>query len=46
MGANCARKRIIDSENKLILDSPDLDMPLKSGIPYYYGYNTIDEIIN
>lgn len=37
---------IIDEDNRLILGSPDLAKPMKSGIPYYYGYNTINEIID
>lgn len=37
---------IIDKNNRLVLDSPDLSKPMKSGIPYYYGYNIIDNIID
>ena len=37
---------IIDNENKLIMDSPDLTVPLKSGIPTVYGYKTIDDCID
>ncbi len=39
-------EKIIDENNKLILDSKDLKAPLKSGLPCYYGLNTIDEIID
>lgn len=39
-------ERIIDESNRLILDSPDLAKPMKSGIPYYYGHNTINEVID
>jgi hypothetical protein len=37
---------IIDDFNKLILDSRDLKIPFKSGIPCYYGYKTIKDIID
>lgn len=37
---------IIDKDNKLIVDSNDLNAPLKSGIPCYYGFKTIDNIID
>ena len=40
------KERIIDENNRLILDDADLNTPLKSGIPCYYGYNTIDDIID
>ena len=40
------KEQIIDNDGKLILDGLDLGTPLKSGIPYYYGYKTIDEIID
>lgn len=39
-------EEIIDGENHLKLDSPDLSAPLKSGIPCYYGYKTIDDIVD
>lgn len=39
-------EQIISENNRLLLDSPDLDKSLKSGIPYYYGYNTIDDIVD
>ena len=37
---------IIDENNSLILDSKDLTIPLKAGIPIFYGYKTIDDIID
>ena len=36
---------IIDKDNHLILNSPDLLMPLKTGIPTVYGFKTIDDCI-
>lgn len=39
-------EQIIDENNNLILNSKDLSTPLKSGIPCYYGYTTIEEIID
>ena len=39
-------ERIIDDNNRLILDSKDLSAPLKAGIPCYYGYKTIEDIID
>ena len=38
--------KIIDKENELIMDSPDLNAPLKSGIPTVYGYKTIEDCID
>ena len=40
------KERIIDENSKLVLDSIDLSAPLKSGIPCYYGYKTIDDIVD
>lgn len=40
------KEHIIDDENHLILDSPDLAKPLKSGIPYFYGFKTIADCID
>ena len=31
---------------QLVLDSPDLSGKFKSGIPHYYGYRTLDEIVD
>ena len=39
-------ERIIDDNNRLILDSKDLSAPLKAGIPCYYGYKTIEDMID
>lgn len=40
------KELIIDENDRLVLDSVDLDAPLKSGIPCYYGYKTIDDIVD
>lgn len=40
------KENLIDENNKLLLSSKDLSAPLKSGIPCYYGLNSIDEIID
>ena len=40
------RENIIDDNNRLILDSKDLNTPLKSGIPCYYGFKTIEECVD
>jgi len=37
---------IIDDNNHLILSSPDLSIPLKTGIPTVYGFKTIDDCID
>lgn len=37
---------IIGENNKLILDSPDLKKPFKSGIPVVYGYKSLDDCID
>lgn len=39
-------ERLIDENNRLILDSDDLTKPFKAGIPCYYGFKTIDDIID
>ena len=39
-------EKIISHENKLLLNSIDLSAPMKSGIPYYYGKTTIEEIVD
>lgn len=38
-------ERIIDEYDHLIMDSPDLNVPLKTGIPTVYGFKTIDDCI-
>ena len=40
------QERIIDENNHLILNSPDLLVPLKTGIPTVYGFKTIDDCID
>ncbi len=40
------KERIIDVANRLILDAEDLKEPFKSGIPCYYGYETIIDIVD
>ena len=39
-------EKIISNDHKLLLDSIDLNAPLKSGIPFYYGKKTIKEIVD
>ena len=39
-------ERFIDEQNKLLLDSPDLSLPLKSGIPSVYGFKRIEDCID
>ena len=39
-------EKIISNDHKLLLDSIDLNTPLKSGIPFYYGKKTIKEIVD
>lgn len=36
---------IIDSNNCLILDSKDLDVPYKTGIPSVYGFKSIEDCV-
>ena len=43
---NVKTVKLIDDNNKLILDSPDLTIPLKTGIPSVYGFKTIEECID
>lgn len=40
------KEHILDNDNRLLLNSEDLKAPLKSGIPYYYGLTTINDIID
>ena len=40
------REHIIDDNNHLILNSPDLTKPLKTGIPTVYGFKTIEDCID
>lgn len=39
-------EQIIDDNNHLMLNSPDLLIPLKTGIPTVYGFKTIEDCIN
>lgn len=39
-------EKIISNENKLILNSIDLCAPMKSGVPFYYGKTTVEEIVD
>ena len=39
-------EQIISEDNRLILNNSDLSVPMKSGIPYYYGKRTIDDIMD
>ena len=39
-------EKLIDDNNRLILDSPDLTKPLKCGIPSVYGFKTIEDCID
>lgn len=39
-------EKVISADNKLLLDSLDLNTPMKSGIPYYYGRMTISDIVD
>lgn len=40
------KENFISDSNQLQLDSEDLNSPLKSGIPAYYGFNSIEDIID
>lgn len=39
-------EHIISADNKLLLNSLDLSAPMKSGVPYFYGKTTIDDIVD
>lgn len=39
-------EQIIDANNNLIVDSPDLSKPLKSGLPCYYGIQSFNDLID
>lgn len=39
-------EQIIDDNNHLILDSPDLNNQLKTGIPTVYGFTSIEECVD
>ncbi len=40
------QETIINEDNHLVLDSPDLREHLKSGIPAFYGFNSIEDCID
>ena len=40
------QEAIIGPDNHLLIDSPDLKEPMKSGIPAYYGFHTIEDCID
>ena len=40
------RQEILIEDGELKLDSVDLSQEFKSGIPHFYGYQTIEEIID
>ncbi|MBQ6196449.1 MAG: NAD/NADP octopine/nopaline dehydrogenase family protein [Lachnospiraceae bacterium] len=39
-------ERFLDENDHLIVDSPDLCEPLKSGLPCYYGFKTIQDCVD
>ena len=39
-------EQIISDDNHLLLNSADLNSPLKSGVPYSYGKKTINDIVD
>lgn len=38
-------ENILDNKHKLLINSIDLNTPLKSGIPCFYGYNGLEDVI-
>lgn len=40
------KERIIDDDNMLVINSVDLCTPYKSGLPCYYGYKALDDIVD
>ena len=40
------RQEELIENGELKLDSADLSQKYKSGIPYFYGYQTIDDIVD
>lgn len=43
---NVRHEQIIDEDNQLMLTSPDLSKPFKTGIPSVYGFNSIGDCID
>lgn len=39
------KEHIIDGDNHLIVDSPDLSAPFKTGLPPVYGYATVEDCL-
>lgn len=39
-------EKLIDEDNRLFVEGRDLCEPLKSGLPCYYGYKTVEDIID
>lgn len=39
-------EQIIDENNHLIVDSPDLTIPMKTGIPTVYGFKSINDCVD
>ena len=39
-------ERIIDGAGRLMIDKKDLSTPYKSGVPCFYGFKTIEDIID
>lgn len=39
-------EQIIDDSNRLIVDGADLSTPLKSGLPCYYGIESVNDLID
>ena len=40
------RQEVLIEDGELKLDSVDLSQKFKSGIPHFYGYQTIDDIVD
>lgn len=39
-------EKLLDEDNHLLADGDDLRKPLKSGLPCFYGYKTIDDLVD
>ena len=39
-------ERIIDENGRLMIENESLSAPFKSGVPCYYGFNNIEDIID
>lgn len=40
------QEKLISDDNHLLINSPDLCAPFKSGLPCYYGFETIEDCID